>query len=607
MLYGGFSTTGGVRLRPANATYISAASSAWKIGDAPARCVESRAGRRRLLILGWCGATDLELRGMVGAPVPADVTWRWPGAYVVVEERSDTTVLHTDPAAALPLYGTPWRGGWAWSTSVRMLAGLTEAPVDARRLACSVLAPSIPALVGTRSFFTGVELLPPGSRVELHADGRRPRTAVRWRPDPVPGEPHHRLRTALTKSVALRVDGDSRLSCDLSGGLDSTTIAALAAVSLSEPRRLDAVTVHPVGDEGGADLRYARLAASAHHHRIRHHLLPLATKHLPYTEITAVPVTGEPAPSTLTRARLVGQLDWMSQHLGSRNHLTGDGGDSVLFLPPAHLADLVRHRKWRRMVSESLGWARLRRTSAVPLLRDAVLLSRTSRHSGLMNLALMLAGAEDQEHSRGSVRWFMNPPLPAWATPAARRLLAEAVTEAVGTTDALPGLDRSVRVLIDEIREVARTAAADAELAASCGIALHNPFLDPHVVDTVLRTPIEARPPVYAYKPVLGRAMRDLLPNAVAGRITKGSFNADHYAGMRANLASLLSLADGHLASLGLIEPTLFRRYLRQAAIGIPTPLATIEQALSAEAWLHAHHVAPGPVWTTPSWGSCLA
>ncbi|MFE0055379.1 albusnodin/ikarugamycin family macrolactam cyclase [Streptomyces sp. NPDC059003] len=599
MIYGGFSTTRVVRMRPVGAEYVSATSSTWKIGDSPARCMTSGDGHRRVLLLGHCGATDLELSRLSGAELPANITWRWPGVYAVIEEYPDRAVLHTDPASAFPLYATPWQGSWAWSTSARLLAGLTGALVDSQRLACSVLTPSVLALADARTFFMGIEQLAPGSRIELPADGSRLQATVRWRPDPVSGAPHHRLRTALTEAVILRVNGDPDLSCDLSGGLDSTSIAVLAAVSLPASHSLNAITIHPEGDENGADLRYARLAASAHRRRIHHHLLPLATEHLPYTEITAVPPTGEPAPSTLTRARLARQLDWMRQRLGSQSHLTGDGGDSVLFQPPVHLADLLRHRKWRRTVSESLGWARLRHISVIPLLRDAASLVRSSRLGALQKLAHVVAGNGHRYDGQGNVAWFTPLPLPDWATPAARQLLLDATAEAIDTADPLPGLDTSVRVLIDEIREVARTAAADAELAAAHGITLHNPFLDPRVIDTVLRTPIEYRPAVHAYKPVLGRAMEHLLPVAVARRSTKGSFNADHYAGMRANLPTLMDLADGHLAALGLLEPDRFRLHLRKAAVGVPMSLATMEQALSAEAWLHSHHAAVNPAWTT--------
>ncbi|MFJ9605873.1 albusnodin/ikarugamycin family macrolactam cyclase [Kitasatospora sp. NPDC101176] len=477
------------------------------------------------------------------------------------------------------------------------MAALTSADVDAQRLACAVFLPSVPALAGARTFFTGVEQLLPGARIELPADGSPLRTTPRWRPDQTTeGPPHQRLRAALTAAVSLRADTDPGLSCDLSGGLDSTSVTVLAATTLPPGHAVNAVTVHPVGDESGADLRYARLAAAAHSAGITHHLMPLTAEHLPYSAITDVPATDEPAPSTLTRARLTGQFRWMTATFGTTTHLTGDGGDSVLFQPPIHLADLVRSRRPCRLLSEALGWARLRHRPAAPILRDAQAAARTSRRQALTDLAHTV-GTVGGRNDHGAVRWFSLLPFPAWADPSGRHLLAAAATTAALTPDAHAHVDASVRTLVDEIREVARTAAADSVMAAAQGITLHNPFLDPTVVDAVLRTPLDDRPPVHAYKPMLGRALADVLPPAIAARTTKGSFDADHYAGMRANLPTLLDLADGHLASLGLLDPTRFRTALRRAAAGIPGPLATIEQALAAEAWLTAHRRDPVPAW----------
>lgn len=66
---------------------------------------------------------------------------------------------------------------------------------------------------------------------------------------------------------------------------------------------------------------------------------------------------------------------------------------------------------------------------------------------------------------------------------------------------------------------------------------------------------------------------------------------------MRASLDDLQALAEGHLASLGLLDAARFRRHLRRAAAGVPMSLATLEQALTVEAWLHAHHRNPAPAW----------
>jgi asparagine synthase (glutamine-hydrolysing) len=262
---------------------------------APTRVVGTRAGLRRIIVLGPCGVSRADLDDLLDRPLPDDVAWRWPGAYAVVEEREDVLLVHTDPASVYPVYAARLRDGWAWCTSSRLLAALAGSSVDPQRLAASILLPSVPALAGARTFFTGVEQLPPGARIELPPGAGTLRSTVTWHPAPAPGPPApQRLRAALTDAVSLRVAGDPDLSCDLSGGLDSTSVAVLAAQALPPGKRLPAVTIHPDGDLDGADLRYARLAAAAHEDRMVHLLLPLGVAHLPYSAIIAVPATDEP-------------------------------------------------------------------------------------------------------------------------------------------------------------------------------------------------------------------------------------------------------------------------------------------------------------------------
>ncbi|MFF7454457.1 albusnodin/ikarugamycin family macrolactam cyclase [Kitasatospora sp. NPDC008115] len=597
MPVGGFSSVAVPRPRPAGAAPVMTGSSAWRLGGHPVRVLSAPAGHSRVFVLGHCGASDFELSQLSTARLPVNLTCRWPGTYAVVEEVDKGVIVYTDPAASLPVYATRWNGCWAWSTSARVLAALTNAGIDAERLACTVFLPSVPTLSGSMSFFAGIRQLPPGSRVELPSNGAPLRTDTYWRPKPVQGSPPSaRLRHALERAVVLRTDADPGLACDLSGGLDSTSISVLATISLPADRRLNAVTVHPDGDLGGADLHHARLSAARYAHRITHHLLPLTDHHLPYTSITAIPATDEPAPSTLTLARFAGQLTWLREKLGIRTHLTGDGGDSILFQPPIHLADLIRHGRFRRALGEAFGWARLRHVAVGPLLRDTARTSLVDRQRAMSNLAGAVGVSDRDDHGR--VTWFPLLPFPTWGTAHARRLLIDAAQRAACLEDPLDDLDFSVRVLVDEIREVARTAVADAEVAAAHGIELHNPFLDPLVIDTVLSTPLDLRPPPHLYKPLLAQAMASLLPPETARRTTKGSFNADHYTGLRANLPHLSTLADGHLAGLGLVHPDRLRRHLSQAAAGLPTSLAPLEQAFAAEAWLTAHHHAPVPQWT---------
>ncbi|MFE5677336.1 albusnodin/ikarugamycin family macrolactam cyclase [Streptomyces erythrochromogenes] len=598
MPVGGFSTTRPGLPHPLGAEAVTPSSSLWRIGELPVRT--ALCPGRRVHIIGPCGAAGEAVQDLTHRPLPPGVAWQWPGAYAVLEEVEHGLVLHTDPAAAMPLYAVIWGCTWAWSTSARHLAALAGKGIDTKRLACAVLAPSLPMLAGDRCFFTDVRQLPPGSRITLPANGGPSTCSTVWRPDPFTGPPPSlRLRNALTASVRLRVQADPALSSDLSGGLDSTTLSVLASRAMLNP--INGVTIHPQDVLDGADLRYARLAAEASQGRIRHRLLALGDEHRPYTGLADVPVTDEPAPSTITQARLRAQLRWMHTALGTRTHLTGDGGDSVLFQPPARLADLVREHHYGQALREATGWARLRHTPVSPLLRDAARMAATTREEALAGLAAALNSGEKERRNRGNVEWFPTLPLPQWALPSAVRLLTRTVEEYAAAPDPLPGLDASVRTLVDEIREVARTAAADAELARTCGIDLHNPFLDSFVVDAVLRIPLTQRPPLYAYKPLLTRAFADVLPPALTARTTKGSFEADHYSGLRAALPELLDSAGTNLAALDLIDGRRFREQVRQAAAGVPMPLATIEQALTADAWLCAVAGSPEPEWILPT------
>ncbi|QKW21107.1 asparagine synthase [Kitasatospora sp. NA04385] len=533
---------------PVGARVLWRGPTIWSAGDMPVRQVRGADGLR-LAVFGPCGATGTELTRLVERAelgrIDAAVT-AWSGAYtLVLDDGRGALTVWADPAGAAPVYLSRAGNNLVWGSSSLALASLVGAGPDTAWLAAHLADPT--AWVPGRSAWTGVEQLPPGHRWTVAEHGTSAITPF-WRGLRLAwSDAVHRLRDDLADGVAIRVT-DRMASSDLSGGLDSTTLAVLA----SKCGPVVGLTYHPKGREEGGDLDHARTVARAFP-RIRHRLMALGPEHLPFTDLGALPLTDEPAPSAITAAQLLAQFRYLVSD-GVAVHLTGDGGDSLFMPPPAHLVDLARSGRLLRLARDAQTWARLYRTSPWKAVASVV-----------------------GDHGGTAV------PMP-WLTTNTLDLAASATAPHSYTG----GLGHADRLLLQEARYVGRTAATENQLAAVHGIAMHNPFTDTRVVESVLAAPAADRWSARRYKPMLSDAVAGLLPPSVLGRGAKGIFTADHHQGLRANQSAVLDLVDGHLAALGLLRPAALRSLLRNAALGVDVPWGLIEPVLGTELWLRA-------------------
>lgn len=529
-------------------------------------------GDRQVTVFGECAATDPELHRLAAHGVTNGVLTAFAGSYTVVESTAHRTTVFTDPGHARPIYISDTAGGVVWGSSALALAALTNAQPDIGWLGTALLVPQRPDLLTGRSAFVDITSVPPGSRLVL-ANDAPPQVRAAWNPAPPRAslaEGAVLLRTALSDAVAVRIDSSRHPSVDCSGGMDSTSLALLAAGRLDNQRCLHAVTIHPAGTTRGGDLDYARMATEGRP-AIRHLLCPLDSRHLPYSRMAGLmPPTDEPAPTTVAIARAVAEFDLLRK-IGSDCHLTGDGGDTLLGGHPANLADLAQARRIGLLYRQAVGWARLRRTSVWPLLADTYATAVRQR--------------------RGSPRTLRPETVAAWSTTTARELVAEAM--AAPAVPARESVSIGAQLTAEAIQTVGRTARSDAQVAEHYGVRVHNPFTDPQVIAACLAVLTWLRGSPYGYKPLLSAALADLLPPPIAARHTKGDFTPDHYLGLRANATVLRELADGRLAERGLVDPDRLRRLLGHAAAGLPVTFSDFEPALAAEIWLHAVDTAP--------------
>ena len=177
-------------------------------------------------------------------------------AIVVVDLKAGTATVARDPYGVRPLFFASGSGsGWA---------GLAS------------------ELKGFPSSSTFVEAVEPGTVVVYHLDSTGAKEVKTWHQPPWLKTPYWRsslegltaggqaLRHALEEAVKKRLTTVRAIGACLSGGLDSSLVAAIAAKQLA--KKGIPLHTYSVGMEGSPDLEHARLVAkhikSVHHERI---------------------------------------------------------------------------------------------------------------------------------------------------------------------------------------------------------------------------------------------------------------------------------------------------------------------------------------------------
>ncbi|MFE3204737.1 asparagine synthase-related protein [Embleya sp. NPDC059237] len=568
----------------------------------------------RMVVLGHCLASDdrlaRELRDMIehegiraegieGSEGRMGRGLDLPGAYVCIVATRDSVRIRSDLAGQYPVFVSR-ADGWAVAAShARLLARLHRREPDAVTAAARIACAHVPPLWADRSPFHDIARVAGGAVLRLRP-GMPPvvrRTETLFGIDPL-ARGAHTLHDALTAAVAAR-SAAGAVASDFSGGLDSTTLAFLAARFGQGP--VAAVTYHhpdaPAGDLAHAR-RFARLDARLRHIVVegRHDTLPFdldaARKQGTHTAPIGRADDDEPVPGMLARGRSLLRLAAVGP---PACHLTGEGGDAVLGAPPAYLAHVASRGHARTFARHCLAQARRHDASAAALAAQALRTARTPGAEALVHLAAALRSgtiAEGPTSWIDGVTWW--PPVGeavSWLTPATRRALADrAERAACDGTHHLDGVAAAVHVAgAAELRHSADAQRHLRELGHRHGVDVHAPFLDDRVVRACLAvTPGERVDPAGG-KPLLAAALRGTVPPAVLDRRSKGDYTREEYLGARRAEPWLRALwADSALADAGIVEPAAVLRSLARFTAGVAVPLGAFRQLVATEVWLRA-------------------
>lgn len=558
------------------------------IGTWPAFMVRAACGRDwRAAIVGWSPNDQAQLARAGARFAETGELLALGGSCVSLLHAGERLAIVGDLAGQRPVFYKSTPAGLVFCSSARTLAGWVAARPSVSWLAARLLAPDVPETWASRSAFEGVRAVPPGFALVASPDGFE----IRPRPALAPATLDlaaggRALRDALTSAVSRRADAATRMSVDLSGGLDSTTLALLSAQAVSAGGTVDGLTL-AVDTGTSDDLAFATAAAQSTR-GLRQIVAEVPRIVDPYAALQDSPPTDEPYDDAPLGAR----LRWWSERAAAFNanvHLSGDGGDGVLVGPPSYLADLARRRAWRALFRHAYGWARLRRRPPHSLIRAAVRAARKDRRAALDEFAASLRDAVQptaRDEWERLVDWNPWPPATSWATARARHLAAEAVERAGEDPDTV-ALMSGDRAAMAALRAAGRIARLREEIWVQQGVELHTPYLDDEVVRTCFEVTASVRTSPEVVKPLLQVGLEDVLPSVVRCRRTKGDYTSVTFRGARNHAHELRALFDqSRLAEYGLLVDARMREVVDRAGSGLRVPLAAMDQVIGIELWL---------------------
>lgn len=452
-------------------------------------------------------------------------------------------------------------------------------------LAAQLFCPQIPEARFHESVFAGVgrvdggEVLTIGPRGVAIGSITPPTAMPLWQAAPV-------LAEGLDLAVRRRVERADRPTVDLSGGLDSSTLALLATHA---DARTMAITYRDPHASNADDVRAATRVAVVEP-RLTHVVVDGDALCLPFSDTEVGAPSDEPNLDVLiaarTRRRLAPAIE-----AGSDMHLGGDGGDAVLGGDLTYLGDLAGAGRLRSLWCEATGWARLRHRRTTDLIRDALRLGRTGWSGALHECARQLEApstmiAATRQASVG-LAWAQLSAAAGWSHDEARKAVgARLRAVASTTTPTCKGADGVNR------RAVLWHGAATRgylHLARTWGLRVHVPFLDNQVVRACWSVPVVERTSVTSAKPLLRAALSDRFPPGVLDRSTKGDYTAAEYHGLRRNARRLRSLLRRPLlAEIGVIDPADARSALESGIAGHSVRLDALGTVLATEIWLRS-------------------
>lgn len=516
-------------------------------------------------------------------------------AFALWDGRASRLLLARDRLGKKPLYFVVQDGVLRFASEIKAL--LTD-PALPRAIEPAAFHQYLAYLTvpAPLTLFRGIHKLPAGHLIEARPTGNWHARAY-WRPLPgsaaaEPGEATATIRRLLADAVAKRLEADVPMGVLLSGGVNSTSVAALAA--RAGAGTLDSFTVgfrdHRTVDETAEAREAASLLGTRHHE-----VLIDASDALAMLDDLAFHQDEPLADWVCLPLMAVAKL---AHGTGTKAVLVGEGADELFCGYPGYLSHLrfddrygSRLRRWPTALAGLPGHL-------------AAGLSRVSRRADAMHEILLRAGRRQPIFWSGAVGFrdgdrrhvSAGRPRPAdlAALPPGLAAVAEADPAAVAAalerqllrTHPAAGLLDRITWAEFNLRLPELLLMRIDKMTMACGLEARAPFLDHRLVEYVLSLPAAARIPDRAAKALLKAAMRGIVPDKVIDRPKKG-FGAPMAEWLREPFGKCMRsrLLDGPLASAGLVGRSGIERLFAEHASGRRDRSVQLWTLINASLW----------------------
>jgi asparagine synthase (glutamine-hydrolysing) len=498
-------------------------------------------------------------------------------AAFIWDAQRETVFLVRDPFGTRPLFFYRDQQKIAWSTDIAPLAALLDSRnIDKEYIAGFIIL----SAASTRTPYTQISAVEPGTVVCL---GRNQSVKRFWslaaeqqlsgRND---GEYEAMFRSLFVQAVARRLQPAESIICELSGGLDSSSIACVAAELVKdggfEDKQLHTVT-HAYDRSFTADERRFTVHVENKYGLSHEHLLESACPLL--TSFEAAYNAQAPSP-VLCFDSMFAALREIVRRTAVNVILSGYGGDNVLlnelsFFPV--LADAALAGKWSTFIKLLRGWRLVTKVPYATLLRESLLWP-------LLPSRWQAATPVDELK------------IPDWIDRsfAEETHCQEKTLLPLGHTSVKSRARKRQHALISN----AISNASCCHYRAAVSIDVTYPFLDRDLVEFLLKVPIEQLQRPGELRSLHRRALGDLLPEPVLKR--KGKKGPDE-AILRAIAENWDVVQDllktSQVCQRGYVDPGRFEHALVLARNGVASHLAFLLRALSLEIWLRAREKRP--------------